>query len=569
MSDLISGQISFTGLGSGTDFNTIVDKLIEIEGTHKRSLEDWQATWEAKIEALQSLNTAMLSLKTTLGTMDTMNEFMSKEVSTSDSSILTALAESEAAEGTHSVDILQLAQNIVKVTTTGYASEKTDINPSSSTAVFAYQYAGGAEVTIDVPTDATLASLRNLINTDPDNPGVRASIITDGNNSYLQIRGLDMGDDASLVITSNTSLVGFSNASFETTQTNQDSKIKIDGWPTASNAWIETNSNTITGAIEGVTLNLKSGPAVAGTPETLTLTISTDTEGIKENVRTFVEQVNQVRALFRSVTKFNELEETGSIMTGNYAVQLVDSKMKVAMSDRGKGFLHFDPVSGLGDVYSALSQVGITTDAQKGSVTEGLLLLDEEVLADALAGNVDAVAELFAAEFIGGQSSSDFSYYSHIDGITKAGNYDVSYSVNASGHITNAYINGHAANVDNTEHTITAVASGQDEVGIIVKVNNLTAGNYTGSVRLKQGKTGEISDLLEQLTNSDTGPLNILEENYDDIIDNIQDKIDFEEIRLEKRSRELKLRFARLEALLGEYDGISTSLSNQIDQLDN
>ncbi|THB70230.1 MAG: flagellar hook protein [Desulfovibrio sp.] len=569
---LLSGQISFTGLGSGTDFNTIVEKLIQIEGNHKTQLENWKLTWENKIEAIQQLNTAMLSLKTSLDGMDTMNEFMTKSVSSSDSTTLTASADAEAAEGSHTVEIYQLAQTMIMANNTGVSDTSTSINNTGSSQTFVYSYAGGSDVSLSVADGTTLEGLKNLINSDPDNPGVRAAIITDGSQHYLQLRGLDMGSDASISISASTTLSGYAASDFDTTQNNQDSWIKIDGWPTGSNAWIKTASNTVSNAIEDVTLTLKTGPSTPGTSTTVTLSINTDQEGIKESVRTFVDKVNEVRQIFIDMTEFNENEEQGSVMTGNYAVQLVDSGLRFAAANLAKGFAYYDATDGTGDYYSSLSQLGITTDAQKGSATEGLLILDEEVLDAALDNNVNAVAELFAADHVGAQkvtsSSGNFSYYSHIDGITEAGSYDVRYQIDGSGDIVNAYINGNAASIDNTNNLITGTADSAEQ-GIVIQVNDLTPSTtVTGEVRLKQGKAGELSDLLADYTDSDQGPLNILEDNYDDIVDNIDKKIDAEEIRLEKRSRELRLKFARLEALLGTYDQQSTSLSNQIDKLE-
>ena len=54
---------------------------------------------------------------------------------------------------------------------------------------------------------------------------------------------------------------------------------------------------------------------------------------------------------------------------------------------------------------------------------------------------------------------------------------------------------------------------------------------------------------------------------YYDIIDNIQKKIESEERRLTSKERELRNRFARLEATLSNYNSIQTSLQNQIAQL--
>jgi flagellar hook-associated protein 2 len=567
MSDYLSGQISFTGLGSGTDFQSMIEKLIEIEGNHKKQLESWRVDWEQKVEAIQELNSSMLSLKSTLTGMDTPSEFLTKSTSSSNESVLTATADSDADEGTHNVEVYQLAQNEVEVNSNAVATTSTSINSSGGAQTFAYKYDGNAEVQLSVADGTTLSGLVDLINSDPDNPGVRASAITDGTSYYLQIRGMDLGADNTIAITSNSTLTNYQTANFQETQTAQNAQIKVNGWPTAAGDYIESDTNTIADAIEGVTLSLKS---LSASPTNVQISVGTDTEGIKENVRTFVDQVNEVRSIFLELTEFDELSEQGSVMTGNYAVQLVSSQLKSAVAGLGKGFEYYDVVAQTGDYYSALSQVGILTDAEEGSPTQGLLVLDEAALDEALDTNPDAVADLFAADYAGDEivSTGNFSYYNHVEGITKAGKYDVAYDIDGAGNITNATINGQAATIDNSEGTITATHA-DDAKGLVVKVNDFTPNSSgSGTVQLKLGKAGEIAELLSDLTNSTSGPLHILEDNYDEIMDNIDKKIEYEESRLARMQRDLINKFARLEATLGYYDQISGALSNQIGQLD-
>ena len=91
-----SGSINVSGLGNGTDFNSLIDGLITAEKVHINRLTAWKSEWTAKVTQFQNLNTKMLALKTTLTGMDTMNEFMTKAVSSSNDYALTASADSSA-----------------------------------------------------------------------------------------------------------------------------------------------------------------------------------------------------------------------------------------------------------------------------------------------------------------------------------------------------------------------------------------------------------------------------------------------------------------------------------------
>jgi len=573
MADVIStsGAIHFSGLGNGTDFDAMITKLVDVEKQRITSLETWKSSWTDKMAAFEALNTSMLSLKTTLEGMDTMGEFLTKTVTSANSGVLTATAGAAAEVSNHTVEVNKLAQNKVMSTTSGYATDTEDINVSNAAVNFTYVYQGTTH-SVSIPATCSLKDLRDIINVDGTNPGVKASIVNDGTNYYLQFRGMDMGADNTLTIASNSGLANFGATDFSTVQVNQDAEVRLDGWPAGS--WITRSSNTITDLVDGLTINLKE--ADPGFP--VSLDVSTDLEAVKENINTFINQVNVVRKNIQILTKVdktaigavttqkNKTAATrgGSILTGNYGLQMIDSRLKDIVSSKGLGFDYST------DTFSSLSQVGITTDAQEGSETQGLLVLNAfklgdtyVTLEDALAEDPEAVARLFAAQDLGGTNSTDFSFGSDIPGITKAGEYEVSYTI-SGGAITSATINGHEATISG--NLITGKA-GYDESGLELNVINMADGAYSGKASLKQGKCGELVDALGDLTNENTGPLAILQDNYKDITTSIDNKIDYEDKRIKLMEARLRTRYARLDATLGTYDKLSAQLKSQIAQL--
>jgi flagellar hook-associated protein 2 len=572
MSDYTSGSITFTGLSSGTDWTTIIEQLVEVEGAHKTQMEEWATDWTDKIDALEALNEAMSDLRTTLLSMSTLSSFASMSVESSDTDVVTATATTEAEQTTHDIEVQQLAKNSIWMSANGVSSTTTALNMTES---FSYSYndpnasGGSSVISVDVTGDTTLDGLVTAINDDPDNPGVKATIINDGSNNYLQIRGLDLGSDANLDIY--TPSVGDLGA-FTETQANQDAHVKVDGWPADENTWIRSSSNTIATAIPGVTLSLKD----VGDSQ---ITIAADTEEMQSNIEEFVDAYNEVLALFQEATKVDtsatettDSETTGangSVLTGNYGVQLVASNLKTSMSSLAPGFVYYDSEDNSGDFYTSLGQIGITTDADESSDTYGLLVIDDDTLEAALASDSSSVAMLFAADGIGGVvndgGSANFSYSSYIEGISTPGTYDVQYTVNADGTIASATIGGEECSIDNTNGLITCT-DGLAK-GIAIKVNNRSTGTYTGEVNLKQGKIGELCDMLEDYTNETTGQLNIIIDNYEDIVNNIADKIDYEEDRLDRMATSLTQKYARLEATLSEYEGIQSTLTSAIDSL--
>ena len=305
--------------------------------------------------------------------------------------------------------------------------------------------------------------------------------------------------------------------------------------------------------VDGLTLNLSS-------TGTTTITTTTDTDTIKSNIQTFVEEMNTVRTLLQELTQVDTSSNTASILTGNYGVQLIQSRLATVVATIGVGFDYND------DTYSVLSQLGITTDAEEGSSTEGLLVIDDDTLDAILASNADAAAKLFAANYAGSTSSSEISISSYISGTTECGTYEVSYTTDASGKITSATINGHAALFSSNSSLITG-QHGYDEAGLVINCIDVTAGTHTASASLRKGKMGELADVVDELTDPMNGPLVILDENYDDIVAMIDDKIAFEQTRISNYATRLRTKFAKVDALLGTYSDQEDALSSYIDQL--
>jgi flagellar hook-associated protein 2 len=678
-SSLVSGSIRFTGLGSGTDFDSMITKLIEIEQVRTKRLELWRSDWEDKSDAFDSLSSNLLSLKASLDSMNTTDEFLTKNAVSSNTTAVTATAGSSAEESTHQVDVLSLATNDMHMGSVIFSSPD-EIVSGGAAGAFVFT-AGSRQVSVNVTSTTTLTQFASLINSDADNRNyVRASVVNDGSGYRLQIRGMELGAGNDFIVdeasTSANLLPNFGQSQFIETQNAANAKLRVDGFPLdpptatedvlkatfagkattdtitttdgtfkfaydgtlhsvdvtaadtyaslagkintevgftmatatdvsgnveltltgaagsdkqisiisspgttvgalqpgafaqiqgATDGYFERSTNSISDIISGVTMNLAS----IGSS---TITTSLDAQAVTAKVQNFVDAVNSVLQEIKDQTQVTTVGEnvSGSLLTGNYGMQMIQQKLKNILAEKGVGFDYdMDPLVSLGSV-------GITTDTSQGSATFGLLVFDSGAFTAALETDPDAVARLFSAdnypstkEIVDGVAveSSNFNFESAIKGITQAGEYSVNYTVGAGGDITSASINGYPASIDGTK--IVAQGEGNAARGLSLEVINLTAGSYSGSAQIKSGKTQELIDELKRLTDSTTGTLEVLKDNYQDIMDSIDDKIAYEERRLALLEKNLRLRFANLEAVLGTYDNISTQLSSQISSLTN
>jgi flagellar hook-associated protein 2 len=163
------------------------------------------------------------------------------------------------------------------------------------------------------------------------------------------------------------------------------------------------SSNTVTGAIEGVTLQLTG--ETSGTPETLTL--AQDLTGITTTLQTFVDSYNTLNTTLDELSGYDASTEEAGILLGDTMVTGATSSMRNILTGA---------VSGLSGQYASLNQIGISFQL------DGSLELDEAELAAALADDLDAVSKVFAAT--GTPSDSLISYVDSSDD-TVVGDYAV------------------------------------------------------------------------------------------------------------------------------------------------
>lgn len=563
ISSLYYPTITFSGLSSEIDYQSIIEELVEAESYTIERMEAWKAEWNDKIEALNTLTTNLTEFRTSVAGMDTLVEFQTKSASSSDETIITAAASSTATAGTHEVLVNQLAQSETEVHS-GVSASDTVINSSGSTKQFDYTYNGQTE-SVTVADGATLTDLVNAINNSGSNPGVTASILNlgTGTDPYrLVLRGNNTGADYTITIEATTTLDGtggtldFTAATFTESQSAQNAQLRVDGYPAAG--WIERASNTIADVITGVTLNLQSTSA-----SSIRITITDDLTAQQEKIEDLVAKYNAVISYIKEQTEYDPETGEAGLLLGNYAVNIVKARLNAIGTGNAPGFANGIDVDNP-DTYINLAQIGITTDTDETSPTFGQLLIDTTELQTALQTAPQAVANLLAVYFKGvnEDAAGNVTYYSYIPGITQPGRYLVHAETDGS-NITAATIDGHPVTISGD--TITG-NSGYPEAGLTVRIN-LATGTYDEYVRLQLGINGDFKSELDELLDSTSGPINILIDNYNDIIDSIDDKIELEQRRVEALRRRLTRQFAALDALLAQLNEQSNYLSSQLQKL--
>lgn len=440
----------------------------------------------------------------------------------------------------------------------------------------------------------TLQEVVNEINETGGKKGVFASIFKNGDGTVsLELRGNDP------------TLLTVPDGMFEergpknntwNKRAAEDARYKLNGLDFE----FTSSSNELADVIPGLSVTL------TGLGKT-TLTTTVDTSKVEDNVMSFVEGVNELLAKFQEFTKFDKNKDVsdavkqtgdkswetsfassqialqkGGTLTGNYGVMLLNSQIKSMVSGLGVGFrlpqTKDDPI----DKFYSLSAIGIEMDPDDGSPTFGQLILREpalndegekinkddnrRTLSDALAEDPMAVAQLLA----GGGGVSDMQgveFKNQLDGVTKPGTYDVKYSVDESGTVGEVVIGGVRALRTDADKNEYSLQSGPGQ-GMTITINDLTPGDYKGTVRIKQGKVTQLTELMDYQVRNDPvdlgtsakrGPLQVLKDNYKEIMGNIDKKIEQEEKRISQWEKRMNLKYARLDTLLGQYNMKSQS----------
>ena len=102
----ISGGIKWTGLGSsGTDFASVVDKLVAIEQRTITRQQTWQSQWQAKLESINNLDVRLTALKTASNDYGTRDKLLARVATSSDEKVATITNTSTAATGVYTVEV--------------------------------------------------------------------------------------------------------------------------------------------------------------------------------------------------------------------------------------------------------------------------------------------------------------------------------------------------------------------------------------------------------------------------------------------------------------------------------
>ncbi len=366
--------------GGTLDVQSLVAQLMAIERQPIDKLNTKVTSYQSKISSFGTLKGLASGFQTAVQGLNTSLARFS--ATASDTSVFSASAASTAVAGSYSINVTTLAR-ASKLAAAGQVSDSSAISAGASTVRFTV---GTTDTDISVAAGATLQDIRTAINA--ADIGVTATIINDGSGTPYRLALSSDNTGLSNAINKITVLTGGDAAINDLLAYNPTENapapapaVPMAQTVAAANAVFTINSiqitkssNTVTDAIDGVTLTLSK----ENTPATLT--VARDTSAISTAAAGFVDAYNALTSQLKSRSAYGSATTAAPVLAGDGTVRI--------MLDQLRGIFL---TGASGGTLTMLSQVGFTTQA------DGTLKLDSSKLTSAMANDFADVTNLFSS----------------------------------------------------------------------------------------------------------------------------------------------------------------------------
>ncbi len=372
-------SIISSGIGSGLDVNSLVTQLVAAERAPqdaRLTKIDTQLTTE--FTALGQLKGAMSAFQTALSGLKTAGTLIVRKATVSADTNFAASASSTATAGAYDVEVVQLAKAAQLTSAPLLTGPTTVVGTGALTLSL-----GGAAFSVTIGSgNNTLAGIRDAINDAADNTGVRATIITGVDGSRLILTGGKTGAANAVKVTQAGGDGGLAQLVYDLPNpsgmtpvagvTAQDAIVNISGFP------VHSTTNTVDGAIDGVTLTLKK--EAPGT--TATLTVANDDSAVQGKVSEFVNAYNVLARQIATLRSYDASNRKAGPLLGDGMLLNIETQLRRIVTSQ---------VPDLTSAFTTLSSVGVVFGA------DGTLSLNATKFESAMKTSSTAVGALFGS----------------------------------------------------------------------------------------------------------------------------------------------------------------------------
>ena len=379
-------SISSLGIGSGLKLSDILDSLTAAEKATLTPITKQQSSYSAKLSGYGTLKSSLEAFQTANTALSKADLFTATTTASS-TTAFSATTTGNAIAGKYTISVTQLAQAQTLTTSATQKDSKTAIATSDS--VLTIQQGGDKKpVTIDISAaNSSLTGIRDAINN--AKAGVSASIINVGGAYRLSITANDTGKDNGMTLSVSgdsalQSFMGYNGTNgaagngMTESVTAQNAELKVN------NVAIENSSNTISDALEDITLNLNDV-----TTGNQTLTITQDTTKAQSAIKDWVTAYNALQDTFSSLTKYTAVDPGSDSQSSNNGALIGDTTLRTIQTQLKSALSNTLSSSS----FKTLAQIGVTSDPSTGQ-----LEIDDDKLSAALKKDSSAVGTLIVGD---------------------------------------------------------------------------------------------------------------------------------------------------------------------------
>ncbi len=314
--------ISLSGLGSGFDWQSVVDQLRQVENQKITSLNSQKTQYDNKLSAWKSLSAKLDAFKAAAQGLKDEDDFdlfkttLTSSTSVSMDSLLSVTAGSGAARGRYEIVVSRMARAEKLQTASLYDDTSTALNKVGTLTI------NGRELNLD--GTESLSTLRDRINA--LDAGAVASVLHGADGKYRLILTSETEGEAGISLED---LAG-ADMIFSTTalQEGADAEFTVDGIP------MKSSSNTVTDAIPGLTLSIKGESP--STP--VFLSVDRDNDAVKGKIQKLIDAYNDLASFFGQQTSYDSAnKKTGGPLFGDTTLKSIKSALQSIWSQAQLG----------------------------------------------------------------------------------------------------------------------------------------------------------------------------------------------------------------------------------------
>lgn len=389
-------SITSAGIGSGLDVESLISKLVSVERAPIQQLQKRTDGLKTQLSVYGKLQSSLSALRDAASKLTRSDTFGAVAATSSNAAAVSASASNGTAAGSYNVTVTRLAQ----AQSLASAAQAAGASTGTGTITIDFgSYTTNALGEVNFDTDPARTSLvipvisgedqldkvRDKINA--MKLGIVASVVTDANGSRLIMRGVDPGaanafrvtvadDDGNSTDGAGLSAFAYDRSTASPVNVGSLKQTAVNALATIEGVDIESASNSISSAVEGVTFTLTQTSA---TP--VTLTVSQDKTAIKKAITDFATAYNDTLKLMRDQSRYDPGSKTAAPLQGDSTI--------VSLMNQLRGLA--GGTSTLGGSLTRLAEIGLDPTG------DGSLKVNDVKL-DAAVANASDLKALFGGE---------------------------------------------------------------------------------------------------------------------------------------------------------------------------